>query len=69
MTRHYHDKALLNGREAQLAYLRDLRNAKRLRELVWGELVAAGEVERIGEQDRDEEAGKGGAADTLQRVY
>ena len=53
----HHDKAFLKGSGAQLAYLKDLRNAKRLREIVWEELVAAGEVERTSEQDRDEEAG------------
>ena len=42
----HHDKALTKGRGAQLAYLRDLRNAKHLRAIVWVELVAAGEVER-----------------------
>ena len=54
----HHEKALVKGRGAQLAYLRGLRNAKRLREIVWGELVAAGEVERTGERDWHEEAGK-----------
>ena len=31
----HHDKALVKGRGAQLAYLKDLRNAKHLREIVW----------------------------------
>lgn len=50
----HHDKALVKGRGAQLAYLKDLRNAKHLREIVWEELVAAGEVERTSEQDHDQ---------------
>jgi type I restriction enzyme M protein len=45
----HHDKSVLRGRGAQLAYLRDLRNAKLLREVVWEEFVAAGEPERASE--------------------
>jgi hypothetical protein len=54
----HHEKAVVKGREAQLAYLEDLRNAKRLREIVWGELVAAGENERTGGQGADDEGEK-----------
>ena len=47
----HHDKALVKGRGAQLAYLRDLRNAKRLRGIVWEEFVAAGQVEQSSNLD------------------
>ena len=50
----HHDRAAVQGRGAQLAYLENLRNAKRLREIVWEAFVAAGEVERPSERDRDE---------------
>ncbi len=54
----HHEKALVKGRGAQLAYLKDLRNAKRLREIVWEELVTAGELEQTSERDRHEAAEK-----------
>ena len=51
------EKGLVKGSRAQMTYLRELRNSKNLREIVWDELVAAGELERESEQDPDEEAG------------
>ena len=49
------DKGSVTGRDAQIEYLRGLNNSKKLREIVWAELVAAGEVERTNEHDQDEE--------------
>ncbi|ABH00949.1 possible ATP-dependent helicase (plasmid) [Rhodococcus jostii RHA1] len=46
-----HERGLLKGSRAQLAYLRDLRNSRTLREIVWAELVAIGEMDRQDEQD------------------
>jgi Helicase associated domain len=50
------DKELLNGGRAELGYLKELRNAKRLREIVWAELVAVGEIEPTSGHDPDDEA-------------
>jgi len=52
------EKGILKGSRAELAYLKELRNAKHLREIVWAEFVAAGEVERASEQGGDDEAVK-----------
>jgi len=46
----------LTGRGAQLRYLKELRNAKKLREIVWQEFVAAGEMPHATEQGADDEA-------------
>ena len=40
-----HETGSLNGRDAQMDYLRGLRNAKNLREIVWQELIAVGETD------------------------
>jgi DNA helicase-2/ATP-dependent DNA helicase PcrA len=40
------EKGLLKGKRAQMNYLRDLKNAKTLRVIVWKELVATGESEQ-----------------------
>ncbi len=39
------EKGSIAGRDAQMEYLRGLNNSKKLREIVWAELVAAGEAE------------------------
>ncbi|MBX7133426.1 MAG: type I restriction-modification system subunit M [Fimbriimonadaceae bacterium] len=41
------EKDAIKGRRAQLAYLRGLRNSKNLRTVVWGQLIAAGEVDSV----------------------
>jgi hypothetical protein len=48
------EKSLIKGPRAQMTYLRELRNSKNLREVVWNELIAAGEVERVGPRQRNE---------------
>jgi hypothetical protein len=40
------EKGLVKGSRAQMTYLRELRNSKNLREIVWEELVATGELQR-----------------------
>ena len=39
------DRTLVSGRDAQMEYLRGLNNSKKLREIVWTELVARGEAQ------------------------
>ncbi|MEE2032320.1 helicase-related protein [Rhodococcus chondri] len=46
-----HEKGLIKGSKAQMAYLRDLKNAKTLRKIVLAELIATGEVDRPDEHD------------------
>lgn len=41
------EAGVLSGREAQMEYLRSLNNSKNLRTVVWEELVALGEAERL----------------------
>lgn len=48
-------KGRVSGRGAQMEFLRSLNNSKNLREIVWTEFIAAGEVNRIGEHDHGEE--------------
>jgi len=52
------EKGILRGSREQLGYLKELRNTKHLREVVWGEFVAAGEVQRASEHGGDDEAVK-----------
>ena len=51
------EKGLLRGGRAQLAYLKELRNAKHLREVVWEELVSAGEADHASALGVDGKAG------------
>ena len=39
------EKGSVSGRDAQMEYLRGLNNSKKLREIVWAELVAVGEAD------------------------
>ncbi|WP_238423947.1 helicase-related protein [Rhodococcus ruber] len=52
------EHGLVKGTRAQMTYLRDLRNSKTLRDIVWAELIEAGEV------DRHDEPGPRGAIGT-----
>ena len=52
------EKGILRGSRAQLGYLKELRNTKHLREIVWEEFVTAGEVQRGSEQGGDGDAVK-----------
>jgi type I restriction enzyme M protein len=52
------EKGILRGSRAQLVYLKELRNARHLREIVWAEFVAAGEARRASERAGGYEAVK-----------
>ncbi|MFF0284266.1 DISARM system SNF2-like helicase DrmD [Rhodococcus aetherivorans] len=47
------DKGILRGSRAQMAYLRELRNSRTLREIVWAELIATGEMDRPLEHEEE----------------
>jgi type I restriction enzyme M protein len=64
----HRDNAVMKGRGAQLAYLKDLRNAKRLRAIVWDEFVAAGEAEGPTERDGDKDHEKKSSKSHLEQT-
>jgi DNA helicase-2/ATP-dependent DNA helicase PcrA len=52
------ENGLIRGKRAQMSYLRDLKNAKTLRAIVWRQLLTAGETQQVNAEKAYVESGQ-----------